>query len=211
LAVSVAQSSVKFYKGNKIKWKNEFFRKQKTLLQRNFAIQKIKKLKGRQTRYNNFQINNIAKQIIIQAKKEIKPVIIMEDLKNILMTTKTNKKQRIQLHNWVFRKIQYAIHYKANWEGIPVMYINPYHTSQICSKCGELNKRNKHIYKCKNCGFECNADYNAGRNLQKIFLARCQKEQVLINNTSNCNIPEFKFLKDIRVRNSQINGGEILC
>ncbi|MBU4493225.1 MAG: transposase, partial [Nanoarchaeota archaeon] len=91
--------------------------------------------------------------------------------------------------------------YKANWEGIPVEYIDPYHTSQICSKCGGLNKRTKHTYKCKSCGFEANADYNAGKNLQQIFLAKCQEEQASINSASNPTYQEPKAESDIGVRN----------
>ena len=91
--------------------------------------------------------------------------IVMENLKHILKKTRVSKKQRARHHSWFFRRLQKCIEYKALWEGIPVMYVTPDYSSQICSKCGALNKRNKHIYKCKKCGFECNADYNAGRNL----------------------------------------------
>jgi len=201
LAVSVARSSVKFHSGKRVAYKNEFFRKQRAILQRNFAIKEVKRLRGRQTRYNDFQINNIAKQIVEQAKQEIKPVIVMEDLKNILKTAKADKKQRIRLHNWFFRKLQEATEYKANWEGIPVEYIDPYHTSQICSKCGELSKRDRHTYKCESCEYEANADYNAGRNIQQVFLAKCQEEKATINIASNPNYQKPQAMRDIGVRN----------
>ena len=209
LAVSVAQSSIKFHNGQKVKWKNEFFRRQKAILQRNFAMQEVKRLRGRQTRYNDFQIDNISKSIVEQAKQENKPVIIMEDLTHI-QQAKANKKQRIRLHNWFFSRLQSSIEYKANWEGIPVEYINPKYTSQICSKCGELNKRDRHTYKCTSCGYEANADYNAGRNIQQVFLAKCQEEQATINIASNPINQELQAKRDIGVRN--INEKEmILC
>jgi len=204
LAVSVAQSGTVFHSGKRVSFKNEFFRRQKSILQRNFAIKEMKRLKGRQTKYNNYYINAISKGIIEQAKQEIKPVIVMEDLTYILDTTKVSKKQRYKHHTWVFKRLQRAIEYKANWEGIPVEYIDPYHTSQICSKCGELNKRIKHTYKCKSCGFEANADYNAGKNIQQIFLAKCQEEQASINSASNPISLEPKVKKDIGVRNISI-------
>jgi len=201
LAVSVAQSSVKFHSGERIKWKNEFFRKQRANLKSKFALQEVKRLRGRQTRYNNHYINEISKSILEQAKKETKPVIVMEDLTNIRNTAKVIKKQRYKHHSWVFKRLQKAIEYKALWDGITTVYIDPYHTSQICSKCGELNKRIKHTYKCKSCGFEANADYNAGRNIQHIFLAKCQEEQASINNASNLIDPEPQAKKDYSVRN----------
>ena len=196
LAVSVAQSGVKFFSGERINWKNEFFRRERNKLQQNFAIQEIKRMKGRQSRYNDFYRHNIAKEVVEQAMKEENPVIVMEGLTHILETTEVRKNQRAKLHNWIFRKLQSAIHYKANWEGIPVVYIDPYNTSQTCSKCGELNKREKHTYKCKSCGFECNSDYNAGRNLQHLFLAKCQEEQATINLALNSIKPELKAEKD---------------
>ena len=207
LAVSVAQSGTVFHNGKRVSFKNEFFRRQKAILQRNFAMQEMKRLKGRQTRYNNHYINEISKSIINQAKKETKPMIVMEDLTHIRDTAKINKKQKYKLHSWVFKRLQKLIEYKANWEGIPVEYIDPYHTSQICSKCGELNKRIKHTYKCKSCGYEANADYNAGKNIQQIFLAKCQEEQASINNAFNPINLESQAEMDIGVRNLKQEGG----
>ncbi len=33
--------------------------------------------------------------------------------------------------------------YKANWEGIPVMFVNEAYTSQLCWRCGSAGKRKK--------------------------------------------------------------------
>lgn len=203
LAVSVAQSSVVFHNGERVSYKNEFFRREKGKLQMKFAFKEIKRLRGRQTRFNDHCINEISKNIVEQAMKETNPVIVMEDLTNIRNTAKVRKSQRNTLHQWVFKRLQQAIEYKANWEGIPVVYIDPRYSSQICSKCGELNKRIKHTYKCKHCGFEANSDYNAGRNIQQLFLAKCQEEQAPINYAFNPNKLEPKAEMDIRVKNAR--------
>ena len=196
----MAQSSVKFHSGQRIKYKNEFFRKQRAILQQNGALKEIKRLKGKQSRYNDFYRHNIAKDVVEQAKKEKNPVIVMEDIKDIRNTAKVGKSYI--LHNWIFRKLQSAIEYKANWEKIPVIYVEPRYTSQICSKCGELNKRNKHSYECNSCDYEVNSDYNAGRNIAKrFFSAICQEEQASINNASISIKPEsIKTEKDDTVR-----------
>ncbi len=193
LAVSVAQSSVRFHSGKRVKWKNSFFREQKRELQKNFAIKEIKRLKGRQTRYNDFYIDNIAKNIVEQAKQEHKPVIVMEDLTWIKEKTIRNlrKNQRMKHNDWAWKRLQQKIQYKANWEGIPIKYIDGAYTSQDCCKCGKRNKRIKNIYKCKSCGFISNADYNAGRNIAKRFFnAISMEEQASINNASNSIIQE---------------------
>lgn len=201
LAVSVAPSSVEFHSGQRVIWKNEFYRKRRGTLQQNQASQELMRLRGRQTKYNDFHVQNIAKKIIQQAKKENKPVIVMEELTNIREEKAPKKRHNYQRHTWVFRKLQNMIENKALWDSIPVVYVDPRYSSQICSKCGKLNKRNKHTYRCKVCGFECNADYNAGRNLQKFFLAKCQRERAPTDSASNIAIPEPKAKKGSLVGN----------
>lgn len=60
------------------------------------------------------------------------------------------------------------IEYKAKREGIVVKYVDPYHTSQTCSECGnyeEGQRETQEKFICKSCGFSANADYNASRNI----------------------------------------------
>ena len=68
--------------------------------------------------------------------------------------------------------------------GIIVRKINPYHTSQICSKCGhgeEGQRISQSKFKCKSCGYESNADFNAARkNANKILTEYHQKIIFLI-------------------------------
>jgi transposase len=54
--------------------------------------------------------------------------------------------------------------------GKGVLYIDPKYTSQKCSGCGYVDKNNRHgsVFKCRNCGFELNADLNASRNIEVI-------------------------------------------
>lgn len=200
LAVSVAQSSVVFHSGKRINWKNNFYRKERARLQSNFAMQEVKRLKGKQRKFNQFVSYNIAKRIVEQAKKEEKPVIVMEDLTHI-----DGGRSRKKI--WFFRRLQHAVEVKALWEEIPVIYIEPRYSSQICSKCGELNKRDRHTYKCLKCGYEANADYNAGRNLQQLFRAKCLKEQASINNAFNGTMPEPQATKGRIVKNITTNKG----
>lgn len=88
--------------------------------------------------------------------------IQMENLKGI-----TEKANRF-LKNWTYFDLQTKIEYKAKEQGIDVVYINPHYTSQRCSKCGfihEDNRPEQARFKCQNCGFEENADYNASQNI----------------------------------------------
>ena len=88
-------------------------------------------------------------------------VIQMEDLEGI-------SKQNTFLKNWSYYDLQQKIKYKAEENGIEVKFVNPQYTSQRCSKCGHIDKENRPEqteFKCRECGFETNADYNAALNI----------------------------------------------
>jgi putative transposase len=55
-------------------------------------------------------------------------------------------------------------------KGIEVTQVNAAYTSQQCSRCGHVEKKNridqKH-FKCHCCGYKCNADVNAARNIKE--------------------------------------------
>ena len=58
--------------------------------------------------------------------------------------------------------------YKLAWLGGTLLAIPPHYTSQTCSRCGCVDKKNRPSqarFTCTACGFECNADYNAALNI----------------------------------------------
>jgi len=202
LAVSVASSSTEFFSGKRARWKRKFFRKQRQNLQQNLALQELKRQKNREWRWITSINHNISNKIVEQAKTETKPVIVLEDLKYIRDNSmKLNKTTRTMVNSWAFRQLQNMIIYKANWEEIPVEFVDAKYSSQLCNKCHHLGNREKHTFKCSNCHYECNADYNAGRNLQHFFRAKCLGEQATINLASDIGSPEPQAEKDTSVRN----------
>ena len=103
-----------------------------------------------------------SKALIDYAVKNGCGTIQMEDLSGI-----TEKANRF-LKNWSYFDLQTKIEYKAREQGIKVVYIKPYKTSQRCSKCGYIhadNRPEQATFKCLKCGFETNADYNASQNI----------------------------------------------
>ena len=58
-------------------------------------------------------------------------------------------------------------------QGIRIDLKNPWKTSQRCSACGNIDRRNRKGEKflCLRCGHEANADYNASKNLEALGLA----------------------------------------
>jgi putative transposase len=60
--------------------------------------------------------------------------------------------------------------YKAVEAGSQIIYVNPAYTSQTCSKCGKVIKKelSDRIHKCNACGIELDRDYNASLNILRI-------------------------------------------
>ena len=55
-------------------------------------------------------------------------------------------------------------------EGVGMILVNPAYTSQTCSRCGHVDKKNREsqaVFVCKKCSYTANADVNAARNILK--------------------------------------------
>ena len=107
--------------------------------------------------YNHY----VSKNVVDFAVKNRAKYINMEDLSGF-------DSSEFILRNWSFYELQQFITYKASKYGIEVRKVNPYHTSQTCSCCGhweEGQRLDQSHFKCKACGVELNADFNASRNI----------------------------------------------
>lgn len=105
-----------------------------------------------------------SKYVVDMAVKHGCGTIQMECLEGI-------NKESAFLKKWSYFDLQTKIKYKAKQFGIEVTYIDPKFTSQRCNECGCVNEKNRDKtinqskFKCVNCGYETNADYNAAKNI----------------------------------------------
>jgi len=84
-------------------------------------------------------LHNVSRRIVDKAKAE-NLGIVMEDLTGIRKMYRKGNGQgtnyRSRLNSWSFYELQRQIEYKAKWEGIPLVYVNPQRTSSVCAVCG---------------------------------------------------------------------------
>jgi len=208
--VSVAQqrNPVKFFSGKKLIWRLKQTQKKNAEFQHNCNLRLQRKLNQELVNYRDFLNHQISSYVIERAKQLERPVIVMENLRYIQQTTKHRKKYKNIFFNWGFRKLQEQILYKADWEGIPVVFIKPNYTSQICLKCFSTNKRKKHNYKCSHCGYNANSDFVGATNIRKKFFEDIFfKEQASINYALDTTCSELKTLKIGSVQKSIKIGG----
>jgi len=115
----------------------------------------------------------VAKEIIALLKPG--DTIVIEDLTNIRdrcgAKGKVHKKHRRKVGRWSFKRLEQMIRYYAELKGIYVETVEPHYTSQTCSNCGIVSKKNRKsrsMYSCS-CGLNLNADLNAARNIANIW------------------------------------------
>lgn len=170
LAVANIDGKSIFFNGKRAIAKKKHLNIVKAIYQSRDNLRMLNAIKGKEQRYFNDVNNNISFEIIERAKTLENPIIVMEDLSYILETTKVKKKQRYVHQTWAFKKLQNMIQYKALWNNIPIVYVQPQYTSQVCPKCLSTNKRIKSDYKCNYCGYKANADHVGAVNIRKKFL-----------------------------------------
>jgi putative transposase len=114
-------------------------------------------------------LHHASKQIVMDAKSR-EFGVVMEKLTGLRRLYRKGNWQgrgyRGRMNSWSYYELQRQIEYKANWEGIPVIYVNPNGTSVKCSICGSRMKpeENRQL-KCRSCGFTVDRDVNAARNI----------------------------------------------
>ena len=137
------------------------FRNRRAKLQKKGAKPVLTKIKRKQSRRTKDINHKVSKSIVDYAKLH-RSAIVLEYLGKI--SKKGNAKRYVQKSQWAFYQLETFIKYKATLLGIPLLYVNPAYTSQVCSRCGSINKPNGKHYKCS-CGHFDHRDANAAFNI----------------------------------------------
>ena len=127
----------------------------------------LKKRSRKETRHTA-NVNHIISKTIVTTAERTGSGIALEDLTGIRSRVRLRKDQRACLHSWSFHQLATFVEYKAKRAGVPVVYVDPAYTSQQCSGCGHIDRRNRQsqaTFACRSCGALMHADDNASHNI----------------------------------------------
>jgi len=124
----------------------------------------LKQLSERERRWALDRLHQVSNEIVAEALDVGATHIAFEDLTGI----RNRMGNANRFHAWAFRRVFELVEYKAVAEGLQVTQVAARNTSRRCSKCGHTerdNRPSKHVFRCRHCGYELNADYNAAKNI----------------------------------------------
>jgi putative transposase len=159
------------YSGTAVEENRRKFAHRRRNLQRNgtkAAKRKLKKLSGKQARFQQNTNHCISKHVVHKAQ-DTKRGIALEDLTGIRTRTTFRRRQRARHANWAFYQLRQFIEYKAKRDGVTVILVDPRNTSRECPACGHIDKANRRTqdrFSCIVCGYSAPADYNAAGNIR---------------------------------------------
>lgn len=159
------------YSGAAVNTKRERFNQRRQELQRHqtrAARRKLRHLSGTQARFQSNMNHTISKRLVETAQRSAAG-IALEELTGIRERVKARRQQRPQHANWGFFQLRQYVTYKAALAGVPVILVDPRHTSQECNHCGHIAKANRPTqsrFSCHRCGYTTSADFNAAQNIK---------------------------------------------
>jgi IS605 OrfB family transposase len=132
--------------------------------------QLLKRLSGKEQRFHSWFNHNISRAIIDQAKSQ-KAIVAIEDLTGIRDRTNTqhrSKTERRRSNIWTFHQLRLFLEYKGIQAGVEVVAVPPQYTSMTCHQCLHIGLRSDKTFKCGNCGWHGDADFNGSMNIAAI-------------------------------------------
>ena len=168
----------------------------------------LRRLSGREQRFQKWLNHNISKQLVQEAK-QLNAALAFEDLTGIrdsLNEKPRNKTERRRTNNWAFYQLRLLVNYKAVIAGVPVVFVPPAYTSQTCSRCGHIHPvkgksyRNGKVFKCGHCGWEHDADVNAAMNIAVLGMCASYPESPGLTCQLEGQLPLFKGGSSLRLK-----------
>ena len=160
-----------FYSGNDVKQKRGHYKALRKQLQQVGTPSSRKRIKSIGQQENRWMqdVNHCISKALVESNPG-GTLHVLEDLSGIRSATEVVKvHDRYIMVSWSYYDLEQKLMYKALEHHQNVIKVNPRYTSQTCPKCGHIEAGNrnkiKHIFCCKNCGYQSNDDRIAAMNL----------------------------------------------
>jgi putative transposase len=127
----------------------------------------LKKRRCKEARFAADINHQVSKRIVAEAQRTGRGIAV-EQLTGIRARVRLRKPQRAMVHSWAFAQLGGFLAYKAKAAGVAFVEVDPAYTSQTCSACAWVDKRNRRSqseFECGRCGFVGHADHNAAINI----------------------------------------------
>ena len=133
------------------------------------AKRRLNAQKGNNARFSKNQLDIITKKL---ANVDDVSTYVLEDLTGLYQQRKSKNFNRLK-NTWSPSRFEFMLKYKCEEKGIKVVKVDPKYTSQMCSSCGQVEKKNRKgsIYKCCHCGYTNHADINAALNIRDKYIS----------------------------------------
>lgn len=133
------------------------------------AKRRLKAQQGKNARFSKNELDKITKQL---ANDKDVSTYVLEDLTGLYQQRRSKNFNRLK-NMWSPALFEFMLQYKCEEEGIEVVKVDPRYTSQRCSSCGKVEKKNRKgsLYKCCHCGYTNHADINAALNIRDKYIS----------------------------------------
>lgn len=131
----------------------------------------LKRLSGRERRYQAWMNHTISRSII-QRAGQTNSAIAIEDLTGIRERTNQEPRKKVERrrsNNWAFYQLRLFLTYKGSKEGVRIVVVPPQYTSKTCHQCLHIHPDPDKSYqsgkrfKCGNCKWHGDADFNGSQ------------------------------------------------
>ena len=136
---------------------------------------------GRRKMYRRTDLQRKLAKRLVEVARVLNATIVLEDVpknfnQRVVKKRKKNERRlRNTLHNIGMNSFQRFVFEKAVEFGVPVVFVNPAYSSQVCPRCGAFKVKpnddalRRRVFECPVCGFSLDRDFVAVLNLLGSF------------------------------------------
>jgi putative transposase len=127
------------------------------------------RLSGKERRFVRHALHVLSRNVVDTLSRG--DTLAIEDLTRLReRTTRRGRAARYEHNLWPYSMLRMFVEYKCALKGIAVVAVDPRNTSKTCPRCehcSRSNRRSQRLFRCRECGFQDNADHVASVNIAR--------------------------------------------